>query len=238
MDRERTGGGDRGQPVPAGSTPAACRSTRGRWRRATCSSPCSARAATGMRSSPMRLPGARRARWCMLTYRQPGRLLRVDDTLAGLTRLGAFARSRFGDDAGRLVAVTGSVGKTTTKEMLRRALSGVRPDPCRRGVVQQSLGRAADPGPHAPRRQILRRRDRHEPRRARSRRWPVWPARMSPSITTIAKAHVGHLGSIAGDRRREGQHHARAGTGRHRGAARWIAAVRAGCGRLPATPPC
>jgi len=42
--------------------------------------------------------------------------LRVDDTLAALTRLGAYARARF---AGRVVAVTGSVGKTTTKEMLR-----------------------------------------------------------------------------------------------------------------------
>src|SRR6201995_86736 len=42
--------------------------------------------------------------------------LRVDDTLAGLHRLGGFARQRF---TGRLVAVTGSVGKTTTKEMLR-----------------------------------------------------------------------------------------------------------------------
>src|ERR1051326_4557054 len=47
------------------------------------------------------------------------RRLVVDDTLAGLTRLGAFARARF---LGRVVAVTGSVGKTTTKEMLRIAL--------------------------------------------------------------------------------------------------------------------
>jgi UDP-N-acetylmuramoyl-tripeptide--D-alanyl-D-alanine ligase len=46
--------------------------------------------------------------------------LLVDDTLAGLTRLGAFARARF---AGRLIAVTGSVGKTTTKEMMRLALA-------------------------------------------------------------------------------------------------------------------
>ena len=45
--------------------------------------------------------------------------LLVDDTLAALMRLGAFARARF---RGRLVAVTGSVGKTTTKEMLRTAL--------------------------------------------------------------------------------------------------------------------
>lgn len=49
-----------------------------------------------------------------------GQRLIVDDTLAGLTRLGAFARARF---SGRVVAVTGSVGKTTTKEMLRVALS-------------------------------------------------------------------------------------------------------------------
>ena len=53
-----------------------------------------------------------------------GRLLRVDDTLAALTRLGAYARARF---TGRLVAVTGSVGKTTTKEMLRRILGAFAP---------------------------------------------------------------------------------------------------------------
>jgi UDP-N-acetylmuramoyl-tripeptide--D-alanyl-D-alanine ligase len=50
--------------------------------------------------------------------------LRVDDTLAGLHRLGRFARQRFN---GRLVAVTGSVGKTTTKEMLRTVLSALGP---------------------------------------------------------------------------------------------------------------
>ena len=53
----------------------------------------------------------------------PHRLI-VDDTLAGLTRLGAFGRARF---AGHIVAVTGSVGKTTTKEMLRVALSPFGP---------------------------------------------------------------------------------------------------------------
>lgn len=51
-------------------------------------------------------------------------ILRVDDTLASLTRLGAYARARF---TGRLVAVTGSVGKTTTKEMLRAILSAHGP---------------------------------------------------------------------------------------------------------------
>ncbi len=43
----------------------------------------------------------------------------VDDTLQALHGLGAAGRARFG---GRMVAVTGSVGKTTTKEMLRTAL--------------------------------------------------------------------------------------------------------------------
>jgi UDP-N-acetylmuramoyl-tripeptide--D-alanyl-D-alanine ligase len=47
-------------------------------------------------------------------------LLLVDDSLAALTRLGAYARARF---TGKLVAVTGSVGKTTTKEMLRAILA-------------------------------------------------------------------------------------------------------------------
>ena len=42
----------------------------------------------------------------------------------GLRALGAAARARFG---GRLVAVTGSVGKTGTKEMLRTALRGAGP---------------------------------------------------------------------------------------------------------------
>jgi UDP-N-acetylmuramoyl-tripeptide--D-alanyl-D-alanine ligase len=45
------------------------------------------------------------------------KLLQVADTLEGLRGLAAYARGRF---TGKLVAVTGSVGKTTTKEMLRR----------------------------------------------------------------------------------------------------------------------
>lgn len=47
-------------------------------------------------------------------------LLIVDDVLAGLVALGRAARARC--DA-RVVAVTGSVGKTSTKEMLARMLS-------------------------------------------------------------------------------------------------------------------
>ena len=51
-------------------------------------------------------------------------LLVVDDTLAGLTALGRAGRARF---TGKAVAVTGSVGKTTVKEMLRLILSAAGP---------------------------------------------------------------------------------------------------------------
>ncbi len=69
---------------------------------------------------------ARGAAGAMVDHDVPGvtNLLRVDDTLAALGRLGGYARARF---AGRVVAVTGSVGKTTTKEMLRCALSALGP---------------------------------------------------------------------------------------------------------------
>jgi UDP-N-acetylmuramoyl-tripeptide--D-alanyl-D-alanine ligase len=51
-------------------------------------------------------------------------LLRVADTFAGLNALGAAARARSG---ARIVAVTGSVGKTGTKEALRLALEAGGP---------------------------------------------------------------------------------------------------------------
>lgn len=48
-------------------------------------------------------------------------LLVVDDVQAGLEALGVFSRAR---TAAKVVAVTGSVGKTSTKEMLRTVLGG------------------------------------------------------------------------------------------------------------------
>jgi UDP-N-acetylmuramoyl-tripeptide--D-alanyl-D-alanine ligase len=51
-------------------------------------------------------------------------VLRVADTLSGLSALGAAARNRSG---ARIIAVTGSVGKTGTKEALRLALAACGP---------------------------------------------------------------------------------------------------------------
>jgi len=67
----------------------------------------------------------RGASLAMVDHTPPGaadtaKLLRVADTLVGLTALGAAGRACA---AARVVGVTGSVGKTTTKEMLRVALS-------------------------------------------------------------------------------------------------------------------
>lgn len=63
---------------------------------------------------------SRGAAGALVSRDMPGPILRVDDTLYALTRLAAAARAR---TRAKIVAVTGSVGKTTTKEMLRRALS-------------------------------------------------------------------------------------------------------------------
>lgn len=54
----------------------------------------------------------------------PGPLLMVEDTLAGLGALGAAARAR---SRAKVVGVTGSVGKTGTKDMLRAALAACGP---------------------------------------------------------------------------------------------------------------
>ncbi|WP_336945638.1 UDP-N-acetylmuramoyl-tripeptide--D-alanyl-D-alanine ligase [Asaia sp. HN010] len=65
---------------------------------------------------------------CVMVHdARPGsdpRLLHVTDTMAGLQDLGHAARARF---SGRMIGVTGSVGKTTTKNMLHCALSALGP---------------------------------------------------------------------------------------------------------------
>jgi UDP-N-acetylmuramoyl-tripeptide--D-alanyl-D-alanine ligase len=53
-----------------------------------------------------------------------GALIRVADPLRALEAIGRAARARLSPEA-RVIAVTGSVGKTTTKEMLRLAFSAI-----------------------------------------------------------------------------------------------------------------
>ena len=77
-----------------------------------------------------------------------GPLFAVDDTLSAMERLGVAARAR---SKARIVAVTGSVGKTTAKEMLRAMLSACGADPRLGSLLQQSLGRAADARAHGGR---------------------------------------------------------------------------------------
>ena len=51
----------------------------------------------------------------------------VEDVLAALDKLGVAARAR---SQAKIIAVTGSVGKTSTKEALRHALSRRRQGAC------------------------------------------------------------------------------------------------------------
>ncbi|HET6610091.1 MAG TPA: UDP-N-acetylmuramoyl-tripeptide--D-alanyl-D-alanine ligase [Rhodopila sp.] len=122
-------------------------------------------------------------------------VLRVDDTLAGLQRLGAFARSRFTGD--RVAAITGSVGKTTSKEMLRSVLSVFGPTHAATASYNNHWGVPLTLA-----------------RMPRDTRYLVaeigmnHPGEIAPLsrlvrphvalITTIARAHVGHMGGIEG----------------------------------------
>ncbi|MEO0672158.1 MAG: UDP-N-acetylmuramoyl-tripeptide--D-alanyl-D-alanine ligase, partial [Pseudomonadota bacterium] len=55
-----------------------------------------------------------------------GALLRVDDPLEALVAIGRKARARL-HETSRVIAVTGSAGKTTTKEMLRACFEAIAP---------------------------------------------------------------------------------------------------------------
>ncbi len=75
-------------------------------------------------------------------------LIVVPDPLERAARRSAAARAR---SKALIVAVTGSAGKTTTKEAVRTVLAGGGADALFDQVVQQSLGRAADAGAPAAR---------------------------------------------------------------------------------------
>jgi UDP-N-acetylmuramoyl-tripeptide--D-alanyl-D-alanine ligase len=119
-------------------------------------------------------------------------LLRVADTLAGLTALGVAARAR---SAARFVAVTGSVGKTTTKEMLRHGLSAIATTHAsvasynNHWGVPLTLARTPRDAAHAVIEIGMNNRGEIAPL-ARLARPEV------AVITAIAPAHIGQLGSI------------------------------------------
>ncbi len=120
-------------------------------------------------------------------------LLIVRDTQAALTALGAFARTRF---EGAVVAVTGSVGKTTTKEMLRTILSACGPTHAAAASynnhwgVPLTLARTPPGAAYA----VIEIGMNHPGEIA-----PL--ARLAGPdvavITTIAAAHLGHMGTLA-----------------------------------------
>ena len=77
-----------------------------------------------------------------LTMQAPlgGTAIRVADTSVALMDLGVLARGRVGG----VVGITGSVGKTTTKDLLRACLGAVLPDGGQRALLQQRAGPAPD----------------------------------------------------------------------------------------------
>jgi len=116
----------------------------------------------------------------------------VEDTLTGLSRLGYYARGRF---RGRLAAITGSVGKTTTKEMLRRILAAQAPTHAavasynNHWGVPLTLARLPPDATFCVAEIGMNHRGEIAPL-ARLARPHV------AVITTIERAHVGYLGSI------------------------------------------
>ncbi|KAA2214736.1 UDP-N-acetylmuramoyl-tripeptide--D-alanyl-D-alanine ligase [Teichococcus oryzae] len=119
-------------------------------------------------------------------------LLRVGETLAGLQALGAAGRAR---SQARIAAITGSVGKTTTKEMLRHALSALGPTHAAVASYNNHWGLPL----------TLARMPRDAAfgvlEIGMNHRGEIAPlARLArphvAAITTVEAAHIGHLGSI------------------------------------------
>ena len=151
--------------------------------------------------------------------------------LAALSRLGAYARARF---VGRLVAVTGSVGKTTTKEMLRTILAAQGPTHAAEASynnhwgVPLTLARLPAAAAFCVCEIGMNHPGEIEPL-ARLARPHV------TLITAIERAHVGHLGSIEAIADEKAADHARARARRARRSAGGVSGSWSGCwaGRVP-----
>jgi UDP-N-acetylmuramoyl-tripeptide--D-alanyl-D-alanine ligase len=64
----------------------------------------------------------------------------VEDTAIALLELGRLARDRIGDGGGGVVAITGSVGKTTTKDLVRACLAAAFPTAASERSYNNELG--------------------------------------------------------------------------------------------------
>ena len=135
---------------------------------------------------------AKGAAGAMVDRDLPGATLLVRDTLDGLWGLGRYARSRF---RGRMVAVTGSVGKTTTKEMLRTILSAAGPTHASPASYNNQWGVPLTLARLAPdARFCVAEVGTNHPGEIRPLSLLVRPD--VAVITAIEAAHIGHFGSI------------------------------------------
>ncbi|HEY8583401.1 MAG TPA: UDP-N-acetylmuramoyl-tripeptide--D-alanyl-D-alanine ligase [Capillimicrobium sp.] len=137
-----------------------------------------------------------------LTARDPvgGTAVRVGDTAAALLRLGALARDRVGGAIG----ITGSVGKTTTKDLLAGCLAPTFPTAASERSFNNELGLPLTllNAPDGTRWAILEMGARREGDIARL----AEVARPDVGIvTSVAMAHVEYLGDLDGVARAKGE---------------------------------
>ena len=134
-------------------------SIRARLCRAICSWPCGASATGMILSLAAPFQGGRGG--VGLKARAGSMPLAAGRGYAdGAGRLGAAARCGC---AARIIAVTGSVGKTTEKEMLRRMLAGFGRGACRRGQFTTTISACRSPWRGCRAAPPSGFRDRHEP---------------------------------------------------------------------------
>ncbi len=122
----------------------------------------------------------------------PGPAIKVPDTLAALRQLAAAACARTTAD---IIAVTGSVGKTTTKEMLRRALAPFGPVHAAESSFNNHLGVPVTLArlPRDAAFAVIEIGMNHPGEIAPLARLAEPDAAV---ITSIAAVHIGHMGSL------------------------------------------